>query len=83
MLIRSTFLLLLLATSCRVGVPIKSEPPRNNKTYTIEYLFEHDGCRVYRFQDGFNWVYFTNCTGSTFSRPDSSTVIQNTIIRKN
>jgi Domain of unknown function (DUF4884) len=82
MLIRYTFLLLLLAVSCQVGRPIKSEHPRNNKSYTVEYLFEHDGCRVYRFQDGNQYVYFTNCTGSTFSRSDS-TVIQNTIIRRN
>lgn len=54
-------------SSCYVGVPIKSEPSENNKTYQAEYLFEHDGCKVYWFYDPGNYVYFTNCSGMVTS----------------
>jgi hypothetical protein len=49
--------------SCRVMEPISTLAPSNNKTYQVDYLFEHDGCKVYRFNDYGRYVYFTNCTG--------------------
>lgn len=74
------FCLALLALSaCAVSEkPISQTFPPNNPTYKVEYLFEHDGCKVYRFRDEFNWVYFTNCRGETISYPDSAKVIRNT-----
>lgn len=75
--------LLLSLPACYMGQPLQTGPSQNNKTYEVEYLFEHEGCRVYRFRDFGNWVYYTNCNGSTFTRPDSSKVIQNTIKSKN
>lgn len=30
----------------------------------ISLLFEIDGCKVYRFYDLGEWVYFSNCAGS-------------------
>jgi len=62
--------------------PIYSQPPANNKAYQVEYLFEHDGCKVYRFEDKGNWVYFTNCQGEAIMQPDSSAAIRNTTNRK-
>ena len=59
-----------------VGVPIKSEPPENNKTYQVENLFEHDGCKIYRFYDPGNYVYFTNCPGTVTNITDDSTKTQ-------
>lgn len=33
--------------------------------YTIELLFEKDGCKMYRFNDGGRNVYWSNCQGNT------------------
>lgn len=35
----------------------------SNREYKISFLFEHDGCKVYRFTDWYT-VYFTNCGGT-------------------
>lgn len=34
------------------------------KDFTVETLFTHEGCTVYRFND-VTYKYFTNCQGST------------------
>ncbi|MEO6758395.1 MAG: DUF4884 domain-containing protein [Saprospiraceae bacterium] len=72
-------------TACHITRerPISKTEADNNRTYKVEYLFEHDGCKVYRFRDNSNYVYFTSCNGETISYPDSSTVIRNTTNRKN
>jgi len=57
----------LFLSFCYASVPIKAEKPENNKTYEVDYLFEHDGCKVYRFYDKGNYVYFTNCEGTVTS----------------
>ena len=67
---------LILLVSC-AGVPISSEFPYNNQTYQVEYLFEHDGCKVYRFYDRGNYVYFTNCRSDVTTIVNDSTTIQN------
>jgi hypothetical protein len=38
----------------------------NNKNFDVELLFETDGCRVYRFWDAGNPIYFINKEGNTF-----------------
>lgn len=35
------------------------------KEFVVDKLFTHEGCTVYRFSDGGNSRYFTNCQGST------------------
>lgn len=40
----------------------------SNAEFHVELLFEHDGCRVYRFWDGGN-RYYTHCPGGQ-SRTD-------------
>jgi Domain of unknown function (DUF4884) len=62
--------LIILFIQCKTfqsSIPIKISTPDNNSTYKIEYLFEHDGCKVYRFLDNSNFVYFTSCNGETTS----------------
>jgi hypothetical protein len=73
---RYLFFLLVVVTigSCTVQHPITHEPARNNQDYKVDYLFEHDGCKVYRFWDGSYYVYFTNCTGEAVARTDSTAV---------
>ncbi|MNU30407.1 hypothetical protein D3C71_188920 [compost metagenome] len=37
----------------------------NNPNISVAKLFDHEGCSVYRFEDGGNGtVYYTNCEGS-------------------
>ncbi len=72
----SGFLLLALFTqSCGIYEPISTKAPENNGTYKVDYLFEHDGCKVYRFQDYGRWVYFTNCSGNVTAFQNDSTKI--------
>jgi hypothetical protein len=78
--------LLLIATailtSCFGTRPIETVKPGNNNTYNVHYLFEHDGCKVYRFLDLGNHVYFTNCNSNITSISNDSikTRVVNTVI---
>ena len=67
-------LLLLLAGCVAIQHPISKVPAANNQYYKVEYLFEHDGCKVYRFMDNGNYVYFTSCNGEAMAGPDSAAV---------
>ena len=71
-------ILLLLASGCATHIPLHEGKSQNNKTYEVDYLFEHDGCKVYRFYDRGNYVYFTNCRGEAIVKTDS-TEVRNTI----
>ena len=72
------FLLLLLpitVMSCAIiERPLREGKSDNNRTYEVDYLFEHDGCKVYRFLDKGHYVYFTNCNGETIVKKDSAEV---------
>ena len=72
------FLLMLIIFSCTIQKPVTSEKSNNNEDYTVKYLFEYGGCKVYRFLDGGRTVYFTNCNGEAISKTDS-TEVKNTI----
>jgi hypothetical protein len=63
-------------SSCTLSQPISTTIPANNKTYQVEYLFEHDGCKIYRFKDLGQWVYFTNCGNSVTSVASDSTQVR-------
>lgn len=70
-------------TACYSGRPIAKQVPDNNATYKVDYLFEHDGCKVYRFYDRGNYVYFTNCSGEvTAISSDSTEQRIQTVIRR-
>lgn len=73
-LIKFCFLLFtgLSFLSCYTGRPLANVPSDNNTSYKVDYLFEHDGCKVYRFYDKGNYVYFTNCNGETTSIKNDS-----------
>lgn len=67
-------------TACGLaGRPIAKSTPDNNPSYRVEYLFEHDGCKVYRFMDMGNYVYFTNCQGDVTSINNDSVRIVNKV----
>jgi hypothetical protein len=62
---RTLFAALLVATVL-CGCTKKAESVSYvNKEFEVEKLFEHDGCKVYRFYDGGWQRYYTNCSGST------------------
>jgi hypothetical protein len=72
----------LYLLSCTTGIPLSSGPPENNKTYRVQYLFEHDGCKVYQFRDDGHYIYFSNCNGETTSidqDPTKTTRVANMI----
>jgi hypothetical protein len=74
-LIKSLFILIVSCgfLSCTHQIPISRVTPENNKTYQVNFLFEYDGCKVYRFFDYGNTVYFTNCNGDVTSIKSDST----------
>ena len=73
--IKAIFILLIgiISYSCKSAKPISAGPSDNNETYKVDYLFEHDGCKVYRFEDKGNYVYFTNCNGEAIRIANDST----------
>lgn len=64
----------LLLSACIAPSAISVSNAQNNADYTVSYLFEHDGCRVYRFYDAWShsYVYFTT-QGDVTSIPNDST----------
>ena len=72
---------ILIFTSCNIYKPLIQSKADNNETYSVDYLFEHEGCKVYRFMDEGRYVYFTNCTGTVSVATSDSTDyrIQNVI----
>jgi hypothetical protein len=69
-------ILMLGGYSCTIGRPLAYTKADNNKTYDVQYLFEHDGCKVYRFQDNGHFIYFTNCKGDVTSIENDSTRVR-------
>lgn len=41
--------------------------------FKIDFLFEKDGCKVYRFKDGGRYIYWSNCSGNMQSNYYQST----------
>lgn len=63
----------IFLSSCYIGQPLSERPSDNNRTYKVDYLFEHEGCKVYRFYDRGEYVYFTNCNNATtLAKKDSA-----------
>jgi hypothetical protein len=57
------YLLFAILCACAKD-PIRTNST-NNPDIAVSLLFEHDGCKVYRFVDEGTYRYFTNCKGST------------------
>lgn len=67
-LFRNSAKLLLVAvlfsfTSC------KEDAQSTVKTgnFELEFLFEQNGCKMYRFKDGGRYIYWSDCQGKTQS----------------
>lgn len=46
-----------------VGCHKESQTTVQSGNFQVEFLFEHDGCKVYRFVDG-RTVYYSDCRGT-------------------
>ena len=58
---RTWFLIAALASSGCLAQPIMTTQT-SNPGIQVDLLFEHDGCRMYRFMDG-GYHYFARCDG--------------------
>jgi hypothetical protein len=74
---------MLLITSVMIAscltqqqMPISRSSAVNNESYNVEYLFEHDGCKVYRFRDRGEYIYFTSCQGDVTAVKNDSVQIR-------
>lgn len=56
--------LLLVFLSCSCYKKSEGIAVTTNSEFHVEFLFELDGCKVYRFSDGGYTRYFTSCKGS-------------------
>lgn len=63
--------------------PITNASSDNNPTYSVSYLFEYEGVKVYRFYDHGNWVYFTKPAGDVTAIANDSTNRRVQTITKN
>lgn len=59
-------ILIILAAALLAGCSKPAETSTAVGTeFVVDKLFTHEGCTVYRFSDGGNKRYYTNCQGST------------------
>jgi hypothetical protein len=56
-------LLSLFLTGCAADAVSTSRS--TNPAVPVSLLFEHEGCKVYRFADNGNYHYYANCKGSS------------------
>jgi hypothetical protein len=60
---------LIIILFCLVALNCVKDPinvsKTNNENYEVSFLFEFEGCRIYRFHDGGYNRYFSNCRGNT------------------
>lgn len=59
-----TLAALVLMAGCKAGRPVPEAAAQVGNGYSVERLFTHDGCTVYRFLDYGDRRYFTRCDGA-------------------
>lgn len=63
-LVPVAFLLIFLSACSRKGTSVEVRSPSGENFY-VRFLFEKDGCRVYRFVDGGTY-YYSTCNNGTY-----------------
>lgn len=54
----------LILSSCgKAGTPAQRDGAKHD--FDVQFLFETDGVKVYRFWDAGEYIYFTNANGTT------------------
>ncbi len=64
----------ILMNGCSQSNPVETIKT-NNENYTVDFLFVHDGCSIYRFYDD-GVHYYVDCSGSTNTRRLSGKTIR-------
>jgi len=54
-------IILLLFCSCLN----KAQEKTISGDFELQFLFEKNGCKMYRFNDGGDWIYWSDCEGRT------------------
>lgn len=77
---RSTlaFASLLLAAVLFTGCVKDAKESVQNENFTVEFLFEQNGCKMYRFRDGSRYIYWSDCQGrvqSDYSTHSNKTTV--------
>ena len=71
-------LVLILGMLALVGCAKDADPisvsQSNNNDIQVELLFNHDGCKMYRFTDNDRYHYFTKCDNATSQTIEPKTV---------
>ena len=60
-------ILLLLAVTLLASCDKEAKETEQNGEFTIEYLFEKNGCKMYRFEDCGRYIYWCDCQGKVNS----------------
>lgn len=68
--------LFMLLQSCLLQQPLQRSLSDNNQSYVVEYLFDHEGCKMYRFFDRGYYVYFSNCNSEITNITSDSTRVR-------
>lgn len=56
------YLLITIFSISLLGCKEDAQTITQNGNFKVEFLFEHDGCRMYRFKD-VRTVYWSDCRG--------------------
>lgn len=56
----------ILAIAALASCKKDAQETTRNGNFEVEFLFEKDGCKIYRFQDA-RTVYFSDCRGAITS----------------
>lgn len=59
-----TFIFSMFLSSCeKTGSPVQTDGAKHD--FDVQFLFEVEGVKVYRFFDAGDYIYFTNTSGTT------------------
>jgi hypothetical protein len=67
---KKLLIVLSLALTGCLNEPMSTEQAGKDDKFQIEFLFEKDGLKMYRFYDGGNYHYFTT-SGQTITEQQS------------
>lgn len=75
-----TKLILIALVAILMSCQKEAQSSKTSGNYKVEFLFEVDGCKIYRFYDG-RTVYFSDCRGKIDEQHTTRTKNSNTTHR--